>query len=45
MNKAILIGRLTADPELSTTNSGVDVCRFTLAINRQIGRASCRERV
>ena len=34
MNKAILIGRLTADPELSTTNSGVDVCRFTLAINR-----------
>ncbi len=34
MNKAILIGRLTADPELQTTNSGVDVCRFSLAINR-----------
>lgn len=34
MNKAILIGRLTADPELTTINSGVDVCRFTLAINR-----------
>ena len=34
MNKAILIGRLTADPELTTTNSGVDVCRFSLAINR-----------
>ena len=34
MNKAILIGRLTADPELHTTSSGVDVCRFSLAINR-----------
>ena len=34
MNKAILIGRLTADPELQTTSSGVDVCRFSLAINR-----------
>lgn len=34
MNKAILIGRLTADPELQTTGSGVDVCRFSLAINR-----------
>ena len=34
MNKAILVGRLTADPELQTTNSGVDVCRFSLAINR-----------
>lgn len=35
MNKAILIGRLTKDPELSTTNSGVSVCRFTLAVDRQ----------
>ena len=34
MNKAILIGRLTADPELQTTSSGTDVCRFSLAINR-----------
>ena len=34
MNKAILVGRLTGDPEASRTTSGVDVCRFTLAINR-----------
>ena len=34
MNKAILVGRLTADPEATQTSSGVDVCRFTLAINR-----------
>jgi single-strand DNA-binding protein len=34
MNKAILIGRLTKDPELSTTQSGISVCKFTLAIDR-----------
>ncbi len=34
MNKAILIGRLTADPELTETLSGVSVCRFSLAISR-----------
>lgn len=34
MNKAILIGRLTADPELTETPSGVSVCRFSLAISR-----------
>lgn len=34
MNKAILIGRLTRDPELKTTGSGVNVCTFSLAIDR-----------
>lgn len=34
MNKVILIGNLTKDPELATTNSGVSVCRFTLAVSR-----------
>jgi len=34
MNKAILIGRLTKDPDTTTTTNGIDVCRFTLAINR-----------
>ena len=33
MNKAILVGRLTRDPELRTTGSGVSVCSFTIAIN------------
>ena len=28
-NKAILIGRLTSDPELKTTQSGTSVCSFT----------------
>ncbi len=34
MNQVILIGNLTRDPELSTTPSGVSVCRFSLAVNR-----------
>jgi len=34
MNKAILIGRLTRDPELTKTNTDLSVCKFTLAINR-----------
>lgn len=34
MNKVILIGRLTADPELRYTTSGKAVCSFTLAVDR-----------
>ena len=34
MNKVILTGNLTRDPELSTTNSGVSVCRFSIAVQR-----------
>lgn len=34
MNKVILIGNLTRDPELSETSSGVAVCRFSIAVSR-----------
>ena len=34
INKAILMGRLTADPELKTTNTGVSVTSFTIAVDR-----------
>lgn len=34
LNKVILMGRLTADPELRQTPSGVSSCRFTVAIDR-----------
>lgn len=39
MNKAILIGRLTRTPELKTTANGVDVCSFTVAVNRRFKNA------
>ena len=35
MNKAILIGNLTRDPEVRTTPSGVNSCTFSLAVNRR----------
>lgn len=35
MNKVFLIGNLTRDPELSETNSGISVCRFSIAVNRR----------
>lgn len=35
MNRVILIGRLTADPELRQTQSGVAVCHFTIAVDRK----------
>ncbi len=35
MNKVILVGRLTADPELRQTASGVASCRFTVAVDRK----------
>ena len=38
MNKVILIGNLTRDPEISTTSSGIFMCRFSIAVNRRFGR-------
>ena len=38
MNKAILMGRLTADPELRKTSGDVSVTTFTLAVNRSFTR-------
>lgn len=40
MNKAILIGRLTREPEHNTIASGAAYCRFTLAINRRFADAN-----
>ena len=39
MNKVFLIGNLTKDPELSQTNSGISVCRFSLAVSRRFQNA------
>lgn len=34
LNRVILMGRMVADPELKTTNSGVSVCSFRIAVDR-----------
>lgn len=33
-NKVLLIGNLTADPELRSTTQGISVCTFKIAVNR-----------
>lgn len=33
-NRVILMGRLTRDPELRTTPSGISMCRFSIAVDR-----------
>ena len=39
LNKAILMGRLTADPELRKTANETSVTTFTLAVNRSFSRS------
>lgn len=38
MNKSILVGRLTADPEIKTTTTDTKFTRFTLAVDRRFKR-------
>lgn len=33
-NRTIMMGRLTADPELRQAQSGISLCRFTIAVDR-----------
>ena len=39
INKAILVGRITKDPELKHTGTNIPVAQFTIAINRQFQNA------
>ncbi|MBR2970124.1 MAG: single-stranded DNA-binding protein [Clostridia bacterium] len=39
MNKVYLIGNLTRDPELTTTTSGISVCRMSIAVGRRFTNA------
>lgn len=39
MNQVILVGRLTADPEVRYTKTGKAVCSFTVAVNRGNAKA------
>ena len=40
MNKVILVGRITRDPELRTLTSGSSVVNFTIAVGRPVGQNS-----
>jgi single-strand DNA-binding protein len=40
MNRVILVGRITKDPEVKTTQSNIPVVTFTLAVNRQFADQS-----
>lgn len=40
MNKVFFIGNVTKDLELSTTDSGITVCKFSIAVNRQTRSAN-----
>lgn len=44
INKVILMGRLTADPELRQTQSGISSCRFTVAVDRRYADKNTGER-
>ena len=37
-NKVILIGNMSADPELKQSTSGVSVCSFSIAVNRKMSK-------
>lgn len=37
MNKVFIVGNLTKDPDIRTTQAGIPVCTFTVAVNRRLG--------
>lgn len=44
INKVILMGRLTADPELKTSSNNVSIVQFTVAVNRRYVSKDSNER-
>lgn len=42
INKVILMGRLTRDPEMRQSQSGTPVCRFSVAIDRNMSAAAAQ---
>lgn len=44
INKVILMGRLTSDPELRQTNNGTNTCRFTVAVDGSVNQTTNERR-
>lgn len=42
-NRVILMGRLTKDPELRTTQSGITMCRFSVAVERAYAKGEDKQ--
>jgi len=40
INHVVIVGRLTKDPDLSYTQSGAAVCKFSIAVNRSSGQST-----
>ncbi len=40
LNRVVLVGRITKDPEVRMTGSNIAVCSFTIAVNRQFADAN-----
>ena len=43
LNIAVIMGRLTADPELRTTGTGISVCSFSVAVDRNYSSGGERQ--
>ena len=43
LNCVVIMGRLTAEPELSTTNTGIETTRFTVAVDRTVAQGQDRQ--
>lgn len=44
INRVVLMGRLTADPDFSQTQNGTAYCRFTVAVERNFADKDTKER-
>lgn len=45
LNKVIIMGRLTRDPDFKKTQSGISMCKFSVAVERQFKDSKTGERL
>ena len=44
MNKIMIKGRLTRDPEMKTGASGIEFCKFTVAVDRKMSKEKMKDK-